>query len=164
MEKKIDYSPTTIYLYFKNKEELTENLLEYAFEQLVNSLGSIDQTLFTGNPIGMLKKELSVYIRHGAENSHFYRMMTTSVLGNVDDSITLKEGTMNERAFSILELGVTSCIDAGVIKEGDSKSLAIMLWAAIHGLTMLLIDMPNFPLGDKNTFIDAYVDMIVKNL
>ena len=162
--EKIDYSPTTIYLYFENKEELTENLLEYAFEQLVVALGSIDRGSFADDPIGMLKEGLCVYIKHGAANPHFYRMMTTSILQHNDDSITLKEGTMNEQAFSILAMGVQNCIDAGVVDVKDSKSTAAMLWAAIHGLTMILIDIPQFPLGDKDKFIEAYTDMLVNKL
>ena len=41
---------------------------------------------------------------------------------------------------------------------------AAMLWAAIHGLTMILIDIPHFPLGDKDKFITAYADMLVDKL
>ncbi len=162
--EKIDYSPTTIYLYFKNKAELTTSLMEYAFEQLVGALGSIDRTLFVNDPIGMLKEGLCVYIRHGAVNPHFYRMMTTSILEHSGDSIALKEGTMNEKAFSVLEFGVKNCIEAGVIDAKESKSVAAMLWAAIHGLTMILIDIPQFPLGDKDKFIEAYTDMLVNKL
>ncbi len=162
--EKIDYSPTTIYLYFKNKAELTTSLMEYAFEQLVEALGGLDQSLYVDNPIGMLKEGLCVYIRHGAANPHFYRMMTTSVLNHNDSSITLKKGTMNEQAFGILAMGVQNCIDAGVVEVKDSKSTAAMLWAAIHGLTMILIDVPHFPLGDKDKFITAYTDMLVNKL
>lgn len=162
--ERIDYSPTTIYLYFKNKAELTTSLMEYAFEQLVGVLGTIDRTLFANDPIGMLKEGLCVYIRHGAVNPHFYRMMTTSILEHTGDSIALKEGTMNEKAFSVLEFGVKNCIEAGVIDAKESGPVAAMLWAAIHGLTMILIDIPHFPLGDKDTFISAYTDMLVSKL
>ncbi len=162
--EKIDYSPTTIYLYFKNKAELTTSLMEYAFEQLVEALGGLDQSLYVDNPIGMLKKGLCVYIRHGAANPHFYRMMTTSVLKHEGSSIALREGTMNEKAFNVLAMGVQNCIDAELIEAKNSKSTAAMLWAAIHGLTMILIDIPHFPLGDIDKFITAYADMLVNKL
>lgn len=162
--EKIDYSPTTIYLYFKNKEELTTSLMEYAFEQLVGALETLDQSLYVNDPIGMLKEGLCVYIRHGAENPHFYRMMTTSVLEHGSNSIALQEGTRNEEAFTVLVMGVQRCIDAGVVEVKNSKSAAAMLWAAIHGLTMILIDIPHFPLGDKDNFISNYADMLVDKL
>ncbi len=162
--ERIDYSPTTIYLYFRNKTDLTENLLEYAFEQLVNTLGSIDQFMYTKNPVGLLKEGLITYIKYGANHPHFYRMMTTSIIEIGNNSLTLKEGSMNEKAFAFLESGVQNCVDAGAIEVKDSRSTASMLWAAIHGLTMILIDIPQFPLGDKDAFVKAYTDMLVDKL
>ena len=162
--ERIDYSPTTIYLYFRNKTDLTENLLEYAFEQLVNTIGSIDQSMYTKNPVGLLKEGLRTYIKYGANHPHFYRMMTTSIIESSNNSLTLKEGSMNEKAFAFLESGVQNCVDAGAIEVKDSRSTASMLWAAIHGLTMILIDIPQFPLGDKDAFVKAYTDMLVDKL
>jgi len=162
--ERIDYSPTTIYLYFRNKTDLTENLLEYAFEQLVNTIGSIDQSMYTKNPVGLLKEGLRTYIKYGANHPHFYRMMTTSIIESSNNSLTLKEGSMNEKAFAFLESGVQNCVDAGAIEAKDSRSIASMLWAAIHGLTMILIDIPQFPLGDKDAFVKAYTDMLVDKL
>ncbi len=162
--ERIDYSPTTIYLYFRNKTDLTENLLEYAFEQLVNTLGSIDQFMYTKNPVGLLKEGLCTYIRYGAEHPHFYRMMTTSIIEISNKSLTLKEGSMNEKAFAFLESGVQNCVEAEAIEAKDSRTIASMLWAAIHGLTMILIDIPQFPLGDKDAFVKAYTDMLVDKL
>ncbi|RKX91594.1 MAG: hypothetical protein DRZ90_14875, partial [Spirochaetes bacterium] len=114
--ERIDYSPTTIYLYFRNKTDLTENLLEYAFEQLVNTIGSIDQSMYAKNPVGLLKEGLITYIRYGVDHPHFYRMMTTSIIEISNNSLTLKEGSMNEKAFAFLESGVQNCVDAGAIE------------------------------------------------
>jgi len=162
--ERIDYSPTTIYLYFRNKTDLTENLLEYAFEQLVNTIGSIDQSMYTKNPVGLLKEGLRTYIKYGANHPHFYRMMTTSIIESSNNSLTLKEGSMNEKAFAFLESGVQNCVEAEAIEAKDSRTIASMLWAAIHGLTMILIDIPQFPLGDKDAFVKAYTDMLVDKL
>ncbi len=162
--ERIDYSPTTIYLHFKNKEELITSLMEYAFEQLVVTLVSFDRDSFSEDPLIILKEGLRIYINHGVSNPHFYRMMTTSILKRSEKSTALKEGTMNNQAFLILEKGVKDCIDAGVVEVTESRSAAMMLWAAIHGLTMLLIDMPHFPWGDKDSLINAYVDMLIKKL
>jgi len=161
---RINYSPTTIYLYFKNKEELTRSLMEYAFEQLVIALMSVDRSSFADDPFSILKEGLRLYIKHGVSNSHFYRMMTTSILGRSENSIALKKGTINEQAFLILEQGVKNCIDAGVIEAAEPRTTAKMLWAAIHGLTMLLIDVPHFPWGDQEKLINHYVDMLVNKI
>ena len=161
---RINYSPTTIYLYFKNKDELTISLMEYAFEQLVIALTSIDLQSYSNDPKVILKEGLRVYINHGATNPHFYRMMTTSILGHNENSIALKEGTMNMQAFFILQQGVENCIISGVIEAKDAKSTAMLLWAAIHGLTMLLIDMPHFPWGEQDQLINSYLDMLVDKL
>ncbi len=161
--KKINYSPTTIYLYFKNKEKLTFHLLEYSFQILVEALQKEDIKTYS-NSIERLKAGLTIYIKNGLDNSNFYKIMTGSILEFKNPEMTLKEGTMNEKSFSILQEGVELCIKNKELKPGDPFNIAKILWVAIHGITIIMIDTPTFPWGNKDQFISDYLDVLIKGL
>jgi len=69
--EKIEYSPTTIYLYFKDKAELLEQVCEETFARLSQVLTKILEQ--PGDPVERLKRGLLAYIKFGLENPHFYR-------------------------------------------------------------------------------------------
>src|SRR6516164_5945422 len=68
---KIEYSPTTIYIYFKDKAELLEQVCKETFARLVERLSKIMEQ--PGDPIERLKHGLVAYIEFGLENPHQYR-------------------------------------------------------------------------------------------
>ncbi len=161
--KKINYSPTTIYLYFKNKEELTFHLLEYSFQILVEALQKGDLQTFPDS-LARLKAGLTVYINNGLKNPNFYKIMTTTVLKTRDPEMILKKGSMNEKSFLMLQKGVELCLKDKKLKQDNPFNIAKTLWVAIHGITMLIIDTPEFPWGDKDQFISNYLDVLIKGL
>src|SRR5215813_3940645 len=57
---KIEYSPTTIYLYFKDKAELLEQLCQETFAWLVQKLSKMMEQ--PGDPVERLKRGLLAYI------------------------------------------------------------------------------------------------------
>ena len=59
---KIEYSPTTIYLYFENKADLVFNVIEYAFSKFVERFEEIDRQ-GNNNPYENLRKGLRAYIK-----------------------------------------------------------------------------------------------------
>src|SRR5271167_4220605 len=63
---KIEYSPTTIYLYFRDKAELLENVCQETFAGLMKRLSVIGEQ--SGDPVERLKKGLLAYIDFGVEN------------------------------------------------------------------------------------------------
>src|SRR6266478_3979469 len=68
---RIEYSPTTIYLYFKDKAELLENICNETFSKLSQRLSRIMEQ--PGEPVERLKRGLIAYIEFGLENPHHYR-------------------------------------------------------------------------------------------
>src|SRR5256884_9012086 len=53
---KIEYSPTAIYIYFKDKAELLEQVCKETFSKLVQRLGKIMEQ--PGDPVERLKNEI----------------------------------------------------------------------------------------------------------
>src|SRR5215471_2936289 len=68
---RIEYSPTTIYLYFKDKAELLEQVCTETFSRLRQVLVRIEE--LPGDPLERLRRGLMAYVKFGLENPHHYR-------------------------------------------------------------------------------------------
>lgn len=61
-------------------------------------------------------------------------------------------------AFGSLAKIVDVCQRQGVLKEGNTQQMALMIWATTHGLSLLYLDgRTHFILGQ-----DAHIDFIAK--
>src|SRR5437879_13095551 len=62
---KIEYTPTTIYIYFKNKAELLEQVCTETFDRLVQRLSRILEQ--TADPVARLTRAVAAYIAFGVQ-------------------------------------------------------------------------------------------------
>src|SRR6266403_3975312 len=103
---KIEYSPTTIYIYFKDKAELLEQVCKETFARLVQRLTKIMEQ--PGEPVERLKRGLIAYIQFGLENPHHHR--ATFMMPLPEEFKPEKyhqEDSPGMQAFSFLTRGVT---------------------------------------------------------
>src|SRR5260370_2690705 len=61
LAEKIEYSPGSVYLYFKNKEELFECLVEESFARLLKTFTTLRNGQERRDPVEELKKRLRTY-------------------------------------------------------------------------------------------------------
>jgi len=160
---KIEYSPTTIYIYFKDKAELLEQVCKETFAQLVERLSKIMKQ--PGDPVERLKRGLVAYIEFGLENPHQYR---TTFMMPIPEGLAEKklhqENSPEMQAFSFLIQGVEDCVRAGKLQATNVELAAQTLWAGIHGITSLLITHDGFPWVGREKVIHSTVDTLVAGL
>ena len=160
---KIEYSPTTIYIYFKDKADLLEQVCKETFAKLVQRLSKIMEQ--PGDPIERLKRGLLAYIEFGLENPHHYRATFMLPLPEGFHHNKLhKEDSPGMQAFSFLIQGVTDCIKAGKMPAMNVELASQVLWAGIHGITSLLITHLAFPWAAREKVIHSTVDTLVAGL
>ena len=68
----VEYSPTTLYIYFKDKNEILFHLCEMGFERMIASNLALVQI---ENPIDRLYLLGENYINFGLENPEYYDLM-----------------------------------------------------------------------------------------
>src|SRR5215470_8575441 len=68
--EKIEYSPTTIYLYFNDKKELLESICEETFGKFVKVLENIDKN--KKDPLENLYAVMKAYVEFGLKNPNDY--------------------------------------------------------------------------------------------
>src|SRR5579884_3846103 len=70
--EQIEYSPTTIYLYFRDKADLLDCICEETLAKLDRKLTSIEEA--TSDPLESLRKGLRAYIDFGLKHPNDYRV------------------------------------------------------------------------------------------
>lgn len=160
---KIEYSPTTIYLYFKDKAELLDQVCKETFARLIQRLTKI--LAQPGDPVERLKKGLVAYIEFGLENPHQYRATFMMPFPDGFDHDKYHQvDSPGMQAFAFLTRGITECIEAGKMKAMNVELAAQTMWAGIHGITSLLITHYTFPWAGREKVIRSTVDTLVAGL
>ena len=162
---RIEYSPTAIYLHFRDKQELIFSLCEETFGRLVGELEARDAGK---DPVARLKLGMRRYVDFGLKNPQHY--LATFVIPhheNGDPVLAARykdESTMGMRALGILRARVAACVAAKKLRRLDVETTTRALWSTIHGVTSLLIVFPTFPWGDQAALIAMVIDTAVDGL
>ena len=160
---RIEYSPTTIYLYFKDKAELLESICHETFAKLIQRLTKIIEQ--PGDPVQRLKRGLLAYIEFGLENPHHYRStFMTPFPDDFDREKYVAPDAPGIQAFDFLRRCVYDCIAAGEFKTKDAELASQTLWAGIHGVTSLLITHGHFPWVGRDKVIQGMIGTLVAGL
>ncbi len=161
--EKVEYSPAAIYLYFQDKADLLNQLCEDTFAQLIEFIEG--QKEGAADPLEGLVRGSRGYIEFGL--SHPAQYVVTFISppkrdpGEPDIPF---EGSMGERCFQGLESAIQACVDAGLAPGIDVRTTACTWWAAIHGLTSLLIAHERFPWADRDQMTETLLQTLVAGL
>lgn len=162
--QKIDYSATTIYLHFRDRDELVFHVCEQFLAGLMRELEAVIAR--TPNPVAALRKCLRRYVEFGLTNPQQY--LATFVIPHAHspeaDARYTGEGTMSARTFAALERLVADVIRRKKLSRVDPEAASRACWAGVHGITSLLIVIPTFDWGNKDRVIDQLVSQLLDGL
>ena len=161
--ERIEYSPTTIYLYFKDKNDLLNQICEDTFAKLYQEVSTIREE--NSDPLECLRKGMRAYIEFGLKHPNHYEVtFIKPIMEYLGEGIHPYEGSMGERAFNFLRSQVADTVAAGYLKKGDVDVMSQTLWAAMHGLTSILIVHSDFPFADREELIECLIETTIKGL
>lgn len=143
--EKIEFSPSTIYQYFKDKNEIFYTIHAEAFLELLKRFKASE---IHENPMDQLIALGEIYIGFAQENSELYDLMfimeaPIAFLTDLDDS-NWKEGKM---AFDYLKTIISNCMSQGFIQETDLDSISYLIWSTVHGMVTLSIRKRGLRIG-----------------
>jgi AcrR family transcriptional regulator len=160
--EKIEYSPTTIYLYFQDKADLLDCLCEETFTRLVKKQNVLDQSI--ADPLERLRKSLRSYVEFGLKHPNHYKVTFMMPPPLDEPRRGVRSGELGKKAFAHLRNTLSLCVEHRLLVIHDVETTAQTMWAAVHGLTSLLIAHPKFEWVDRNRLIDTMVDMVTVGL
>jgi len=133
----IEYSPTTVYLYFKDKDEIFYNLHELGFQKL----GEKNHNLVgINNPLMRLYKMGENYLDFGMENPEYYDIMfiqhaPMAALMEMEDC----NWHYGDSALNALKQTIEEAMAQGLIHVGNVEAAAMGIWGMVHGMVSLAI-------------------------
>ncbi len=155
LAEKIEYSPASIYLHFRNKQDLLDCLIEESFARLYEAL----EKTKSDDPVATLRAGLRAYVDFGLRHLNHYHF-----------AFVLRPEALKGRkykphqAFEYLRRCVRSCVETGVFRRVDVETAAQVLWATVHGITSLLITRPQFPWVKRDELIDEVIANCIRGL
>ena len=158
----IEYSPGTIYLYFKDKSEIVRTLCDETFFKLDQRLRAIKDD--TGDPLSSLRRGLRTYIEFGLQNPHHYLVTFVLPRGLPGDSELHEPIVTGKSCFENLRGIVRMCIEQGLFRLHDVEEASQVLWAGIHGITSLLITRQDFPFIEQTRLVERLLDVLVEGV
>jgi AcrR family transcriptional regulator len=131
--QRIEYSPTTIYLYFKDKNDIFYALHMDGFNLLNTHMAPLNAV---SDPFERLKAMGRIYIRFAEENQDYYDLMFVqkAPMDSLDDEESWMEG---QTAFEGLKHTIQECMDSGKLAFTDAEIGAFVVWSAMHGMCSL---------------------------
>jgi AcrR family transcriptional regulator len=137
LAKRCGYSAPTVYHYFGDKDGLIDALLEERVARLADEIESVPES---GDPLSDLRELLLVFVRFGATNPTFRRLMW-SVSGKGESRVTPAMERLRARVRPpLLEL-----IAAGRFGDIDAETAGQLIWALLHGLSSIQVIEPEHP-------------------
>ena len=158
---KIEYSPTTIYLYFKDKADLLDSVCKETLLDLLNTLELLKKD--KSDPVETLRKSGKAYVEFGLKYPQDYKL-TFVLRPQFQKGLGLEEGSVGERVFNYLREMVSECIRRRAFRQVDVDTAGQALWSAVHGVTLLLIDFSDFPWTEKDKLIDTVIHTMIEGL
>ncbi|MDD5617352.1 MAG: TetR/AcrR family transcriptional regulator [Candidatus Methanoperedens sp.] len=165
--EKIEYSPATIYLYFKDKDEIIYTLHREGFEKLY---GWQQKILTIKDPLKRLHKHAEMYVSFALENPEYYDLMfiERAPFKKIKE-MKCKDGMNWEigmRSYDLLRKNIEDCKKAGVFQNTNIDVAAFSLWSFVHGIVSLIIRerCSMFPEEQRHDLVKCALDFMQENI
>jgi AcrR family transcriptional regulator len=159
--EKIEYSPTTIYLYFQDKADLLDCIVE---ETLISLRARLDSLRYGEDLVLDLKTGLRAYVEYWTVHPNDFRVAFMTDLKALDPDRSWRCMAVGAAIYSSLRNSLRECAEEGVLKFPDLETASQAVWAATYGLIALFIMKPHFPWVDQSVLIDTVVNSAVDAL
>lgn len=159
--EQIGYSATTIYLYFKDKNDLLFALCDEGFDQFERQLRKAAAS--TDDARERLVRLIHAYVKFASENPAYYQLM---FMQRGDFLMGHRPGEEAPRmaSFDVAQNVVRQAVDAGVLRAGDVPSYFDAIWGMVHGIVALWIGVPYFDAVRVERAVDVVVEMVFDGL
>ena len=131
----IEYSVGTIYLYFKDRDEIFFELHKMGFEEFYKRQLTIQNVK---DPLQRLTDHGLAYIQFAIDQPQYYDLMFISRI----PAKTIKkqhDWQSGHRTYDVLKLNISQARDAGYFKDVDLEVAAFSLWSFVHGIASLFV-------------------------
>ncbi len=165
LAKEIDYSPTTIYLYFKNKSDLIEQLGEEGEKEYSKRKKKIS-TKIKNSPVLYLKEIIKIIINLAIENPDIY------LVRNSGEEAQRKTKLLNDKSFDKnlsskyrdIYSNIKICVKEGLFKKFNTEVMTISVISSIQGLISMIILSEKLSKKRRDEIIETTLEILIEGL
>lgn len=162
----IGYAPGTIYLYFKDRDEITREICVRGFAELSEQMKAAARV---ADPLKRLVALLHAYADFAVNNPETYRLSFMEDPKFTEEMFRRApleaEDGAGRQAFAALVKAVGDLKRSGKLaRREDENLLAEMFWTGVHGVVSLKLIYPAFPVNSTKTLIDKMIRTFLKGL
>ena len=162
----IEYSPTAIYVHFRDKQDLFYQICHVDFAALAQGVAELQKV---ADPIERIRRMGHAYIRFGVSHPNHYRLMfmTPVSLPRELADTDPDRGDIDRDSYALLKQSCQQAIDQGRLRPEyqNADLVAQMFWSAVHGVASLHIvksDNPWIDWKGVEKLSNAVVDSILR--
>ncbi|CAN5367504.1 TetR/AcrR family transcriptional regulator [soil metagenome] len=157
--KKIEYSPATIYLYYKDKDALFFDIQARCFKNL---LAAYSDVVKIKDPFDRLRQMGYAYMKFNIDNPQCFNLM---FLHNSPLTEFKKENRMEKHgnAVGFLRDTIHECVANNQVKGSDEMILRLEVWGLTHGLTTLVINNSYKAMGLTKQQVEKHIKVCWEN-
>ncbi|MCI4668919.1 MAG: TetR/AcrR family transcriptional regulator [Bacteroidia bacterium] len=160
--REIEYSPGSIYLHFKNKDEIFY-ALHAEFFNLLNARFDALQSI--EDPLERLQSMGTAYMRFAFENPEAYNLMfvDNSPMGTIEDEDIWECAALT---FKYLVDTVTDCVEKEYFPNKDVMQIVMISYGLAHGIVTLKLHrhMKMFPEEYHDHLLNDTMNYVIEML
>jgi len=156
---KLGVSSTALYVYFPDKDAILVEICDATFAGLIEKLDEVRRN--ATDPLDALAKCLERYIRFGLDHPNEYELTFVTRRSKELQKLKPENEKLGMQAFGRFYECVDAVVRSGVTNDADTQRLTQQLWAAIHGLVVLLLLRSEFPWHELNSLVSGHVKMLL---
>lgn len=155
-------APGTIYLHFPDKAAILGAICAETFSKLAKRMEAI-RADEGSDPLESLRCGGRTYIQFGVDHPHHY-WLTFGMRAPGMEGMEPRADQAGQACFNSLRGSVRRAMEAGKLRSDDVECVAQTLWAATHGVVMLLISCRAFPFIEQSRLIESALDMMIEGI
>jgi AcrR family transcriptional regulator len=159
---RIEYSPAAIYLHFRSRDEIAQEIAEVGFGKL---LAKMTAALGAKDAVARMRAVALAYVLFGLENPETYRLifMGDSEYTKAAFAKNDPEGVANRSHQLLLTLANDLRREKSFGGKGSAREIVELIWTSMHGIVSLHLTCPAFQSSPK-ALARAMVDTLLRGL
>jgi AcrR family transcriptional regulator len=154
----VGVSSTALYMHFRDKDEILNEICEGAIGVLLASNTEISERPI--DAVSRVRLMLDAYMQFGLDNPNTYRLVFCSTRPEDTTGHTEVEDDLGARTFQRFKAAVAGIAAEGRLRHGDAETAAQLLWSACHGLVSLRITRTANDWAPAETMVPMMLDAL----
>ena len=162
----IGYAPGTIYLYFKNRDEIVREICVLGFAELFGQMKSAAEVV---DPRERLVALLRAYANFAVNNPETYRLSFMEDPKFTEEMFRAapleREGGPGWQSFGAVVRALKDLKQSGKVASAEDENLlAEVLWTGVHGVVSLKLIYPAFPTNSTEVLVNKMIQTLLNGL